>query len=428
MARFLFATWEGGGHVQPMLLAARGLAERGHAVLAISDACNAPDAAALGIPFQPWRTAPSRPDKSPAGDPVKDWLVQSPFEMISALCDKLMFGPSADFARDAAAAIDAFGPDVVVSHELLFGVMAAAEAKGKPFAAFAANLWSLPTIPGMTPFGVGMPPPADEEQLAVNTRLRAATREAFQRGRPALNEARAALGLAPLADVFDQLDRARRILLAVSRAFDFPLALPEPYRYVGPYFADPAWAGEWRAPWPEPLARPLVLVSFSSMYQAQEAVLAQVIEALGTLPVQGLVTLGPALAPADFPAPANVAVVQGAPHSLLYPKAAVVVTHAGHATATRPLMDGVPLLCIPLNRDQPDNAIRLVERGAALKLTRHDSAADIAPAVMRLIEEPAFAAAARSLGAAIAADADARSAGAELLALAAQPLPEPRSL
>src|ERR1700727_222375 len=25
MARYLFATWEGGGHVQPMLLAARGL-------------------------------------------------------------------------------------------------------------------------------------------------------------------------------------------------------------------------------------------------------------------------------------------------------------------------------------------------------------------------------------------------------------------
>jgi UDP-N-acetylglucosamine:LPS N-acetylglucosamine transferase len=58
MARYLFTTWEGGGHVQPMLLVARDLAERGHQVLLLSDPCNASDAAALAVPFRAWTTAP----------------------------------------------------------------------------------------------------------------------------------------------------------------------------------------------------------------------------------------------------------------------------------------------------------------------------------------------------------------------------------
>ena len=39
---------------------------------------------------------------------------------------------------------------------------------------------------------------------------------------------------------------------------------------------------------------------------------------------------GPVLSPADFPAPPNVVVLESAPHSALYPKAAVVVTHDAH--------------------------------------------------------------------------------------------------
>src|SRR5271169_3509483 len=110
MGRFLFATWEGGGHVQPLLLAAKGLKARGHQVLAVSDACNAPDAAALGIPLQHWRTAPSRPDKSADGDPLKDWLATSPLQVIGGLIDNIMCGPAAAYAQDTVAAIDDFQP------------------------------------------------------------------------------------------------------------------------------------------------------------------------------------------------------------------------------------------------------------------------------------------------------------------------------
>ncbi len=417
MGRFLFATWEGGGHVQPLLLAAKGLAARGHTVLAVSDACNASDAAALGVPFQAWPTAPSRTDRSPAGDPLKDWLATNPLEVIRGLVDGLMVGPAAAYAADTLALTDTFRPDVIVTQELLFGVMAAAEKRGVALAIFAANVWSLPTIDGAPPFGAGGGPAHDEEQREFYNRVSATTRQVFQIGLPTFNAARAGLGLVPLADLFDQLNTARVILLATSRAFDFDADPPAPFVYVGPYFADPAWVGDWTPPWPAQSDAPLVLVTFSSMYQAQEEPTRRVIEALGRLPVRGLVTLGPVLAIDDFPAPPNVFVVRSAPHSRLYPEAALVITHAGHGTALRPLMDGVPLLCLPMGRDQHDNAQRVVHRGAGLRLPKDAPTGDIEAAVRRLLSEPEFADAARIFGARIAADEAARSAEDELEAL-----------
>jgi MGT family glycosyltransferase len=420
MARFLFATWEGGGHVQPMLLVARGLMSEGHQALAISDACNAPDAAAHGVPFQPWRTAPSRADRLPSSDPLKDWLAKSPLDVIQGLLGGVMCGPADRFAADTLAAIDAFAPDVIAVHELMFGAMAAAEARGVRLAVLTSNVWSLPTLDGAPPFGAGVSPAQTEDMRAFYRRVQTATRCAYQEALPAYNAMRAEIGLAPLADLFDQLHAAGRILLATSRAFDFDQDPPAPYRYVGPYFEDPPWTDGWTPPWPADDRRPLVLVSFSTMYQGQETALARTIAALGALPVRGVVTLGPVLSPGDFPSPDNVIVTARAPHAPILPLASAVVTHAGHASALRPLMAGAPVVAMPFGRDQPDNAARIVERGAGLRLNPDATAAEIAAAVARVIAEPGFRQAARALGARIAADCEARSAERELVDFAAE--------
>jgi MGT family glycosyltransferase len=250
---------------------------------------------------------------------------------------------------------------------------------------------------------------------AFYARVKGATRCAYQEGLPAYNQMRAGLGLAPLADIFDQLSAAGRILLATSPAFDFDQAAPEPYRYVGPYLADPAWTSDWAPPWPGNDERPLVLVSFSTMYQGQEPVLRRVIAALGGLDVRALVTLGPVLSPADFPAPANVVVTAHAPHSQVFPHASAVITHCGHASTLRPLMAGVPLICLPLGRDQPDNAARVTERGAGLRVSPEAASEAIAGAVRTVLSEPGYRAAAEALGARIGADVAARSAERELI-------------
>jgi MGT family glycosyltransferase len=417
MARFLFTTWEGGGHVQPMLLVARDLAARGHGVLALSDPCNAPDAAFLGVPFRAWTTAPFQTGKTRDDDRLKDHEADNPLEVIQRLLDRVMSGPALAYAQDTLATIDAFAPDVVVSQELLLGAMAAAQARGLPLALLAANIWSLPTMPGAPPFGAGMLPATSDEERGMHAMVGQMSRGFFQAGLPDLNAARAALDLPPLADLFEQLGTAQAILLATSRAFDFaPAPLPAPFAHVGPYLADPAWV---EALTPPPGDAPLVVVSFSSLYQAQEPVLRAIIAALGALPVRGVVTTGPTIDPAEFESPTNVAVVRSAPHGQLLEAAAVFVTHAGHGSTLRPLMAGVPLLCLPMGRDQNDNAARVAHRGAGLTLPIDASPEAIATAVRRLLDDPAFKTAAETLGAAIRADEATRDAAAVLERLAA---------
>lgn len=416
MARFLFTTWEGGGHVQPMLLVARDLEARGHAVLVVSDPCNAADAHPLDVPFRAWTTAPFQTGKTRDDDRLKDHEADNPLEVINRLLERVMSGPALAYAHDTLAAIDAFAPDVVVTQELLLGPMAAAEKRGVPLALLAANIWSLPTMTGAPPFGAGMPPAANDEERAMHAMVGQMSRTFFLAGLPDLNAARAALDLPPLADLFDQLDVAQAILLATSRAFDFaPEPLPAPFAHVGPYLADPAWV----APFTPPLGdTPLVVVSFSSLYQAQEPTLRAIITALGELPVRGVVTTGPTIDPGEFEAPANVAVVRSAPHGALLEGAALFITHAGHGSTLRPLMAGVPLLCLPMGRDQNDNAARIAHRSAGLTLPANARPEAIAAAVHRLLSEAEFKIAAQALGAAIRADEAARGAAVALEALA----------
>jgi UDP:flavonoid glycosyltransferase YjiC (YdhE family) len=96
----------------------------------------------------------------------------------------------------------------------------------------------------------------------------------------------------------------------------------------------------------------------------------------------------------------------------------LVVTHGGHGTVTRSLVNGVPLLVIPMGRDQGDNAARVVARGAGLALTDSASEEEIVSAVGRLITEPQFKAAAAQLGKAIAPDVSSPVFATEMEAIA----------
>lgn len=419
MARLLFTTWEGGGHVNPLMMVARGLMRRGHQVLVMSDACNALEAGANGLDFRAWNHAPSREDRNPDSDLLKDWEATSPLQQIQQLCDAHLGGFAAAYARDTRDAIDAFKPDMVITEEMLFGAMVAAEAARLPLVLLTSNVWPFPTVCGLPPFGVGVPPAKDDEEREMHAMIVKATREAYQLGLPMLNRARAENDLAPLGDLFDQLDYAKAVLIAVSGAFDFDLPLPDTFRHVGPYLADPVWAEPWKYPWPAENQDPLVLVSFSTFYQRQEDVVARVIAAMADMKVRGLVTLGPVLDPKDFPSAPHVVVVKSAPHAQILPDCAVSVTHAGHASTVGPLMAGAPVLCMPMGRDQHENAIRAAARGAGIMLNQFASPAEIKTALEALLSQPSYRKAARELGDAIRRDIEHHDAEDRIEALLA---------
>ena len=218
---------------------------------------------------------------------------------------------------------------------------------------------------------------------------------------------RAPWGLAPLTSFYDQGLQATRIFVLSSPTFDYASAdVPANVRYVGPVLDEPDWAETWTSPWPDDNHDPLVLVGFSSTFQNQEALLGRIVEALAALPVCAVVTLGQMLPDVALHGTANVQVVASAPHGAVLRQASLAVTHCGHGTTMKALAAGVPLVCIPMGRDQNDTAVRVVQAGAGIRLSPGASAAKIRAGVQRVLDDGRFRDAAGRLAAAIASETD----------------------
>jgi UDP:flavonoid glycosyltransferase YjiC (YdhE family) len=95
------------------------------------------------------------------------------------------------------------------------------------------------------------------------------------------------------------------------------------------------------------------------------------------------------------------------------------VTHAGHGTTAKALAAGVPLVALPMGRDQPDIAARVAFAGAGVRLPPGSSGARIARAVRCLLDEPRYAEGARRIAAIMAEEGRRDVAVAELEALVA---------
>jgi MGT family glycosyltransferase len=411
---FLFTTWEGGGNMTPALVVVRRLVARGHRVRLLGDNCNRPEAEATGATFVPWKTAPNRPTRTPESQSYNDWDVATPQEGLLRVIRDVWCGPSLAYAQDVMDELRREPAHLVVTSEMLYGVMAACERLDQPFATFSPNI-SLAPLPGVPPIGPGLPPARNEQERQMHREIAQASQGLFDSGLPAMNEARAAIGLPPLEHLLDQLKAAELELLATSRAFDFPADhLPAKVRYVGPQMGDPHWANPWRSPWSASDTRPLVVVGFSTTFQGHTGVLQKVIDALAPLEARVLVTLGGSVKTSDLRAAANCVLVDSAPHSQVMREAALAVTHGGHGTVMRSLMSRVPMLVIPHGRDQNDNAVRVTERGAGLSLMANTDVDEIRAACSRLLGEPTFKAAAKRLGDAVAVEAEQSSVVEEL--------------
>jgi len=228
-----------------------------------------------------------------------------------------------------------------------------------------------------------------------------------------------------LVDVMDLFDRADRLLLATSQAFDFQAdSLPDNFRYVGPLLDVPNWskslqAKSWQAPWSAQPDRPRALIACSTGAQGQRDLFQRIIDAMEAVEIDAIATTGPNLDAADLRAPKNVHLIRGAPHDVVMKDVSVVISQGGHGTVTRSLINALPQLILPMGRDQAANAARVEAKGAGLQLSPTASEAEIAAAVNRLIAEPQFNAAARLLGEAMMADIDRSSLVDEMETIAA---------
>jgi MGT family glycosyltransferase len=179
--------------------------------------------------------------------------------------------------------------------------------------------------------------------------------------------------------------------------------LPGNVHYVGPVLDDPVWAEPWSSPWPETNQDPLVLVSFSNLFQNQGPLLQRVIDALAPMKVRGVVTLGRTLESDALVGTDNVVVARFVPHSQLLKDASLVISHCGHGTTIKALAAGVPMVCVPMGRDQDATAACVAKQDAGIVVLPGAASVErLSEAIREVLDSDQYRANARRLAATFA--------------------------
>jgi len=163
------------------------------------------------------------------------------------------------------------------------------------------------------------------------------------------------------------------------------------------------------------LPRQRVLLTFSTTaMHGQTALIDRVCEAVASLELEAVLTLGAAVGHDAVPVADNVEVMAYADHDRLMPGTAAVIGHGGLGTVLRGLAHGVPRLLLPLGRDQGFNAGRVEQLGAGIRLAPDAPLGRIRAAVRALLDDPRFTAAAARAARHVAADEPDRTAAEAL--------------
>jgi UDP:flavonoid glycosyltransferase YjiC (YdhE family) len=348
--RIIFASTRGAGHVGPLVPFAHACVAAGHEVLVATAPSAAAHVTRAGLPFAPL----GEPDAA-----VMDAL----WARVHAVRDRreqalIVFRDvfAGEFARAALPRLLELAgrwlPDVIVRETCEFAAPPAAEAIGVP----AVHVGCFLAVANTHVYDV-------REPMA---RLRG------EFGLPAVARDRGAepyLTLAPRA-----LEDPAFPELAGTHRFRAPVAPARPL---------PDW---WNGS-----ADPLVYVSFGSAAAGNgffPGVYRGALDALADAPVRVLLTVGTEADPADLGAPpANAHVEQWVPQSAVMAHAAAMVGHGGSGSTLAAMAAGLPLAVVPLFADQPENAQRVAELGAGLRL---DGVGRLREAVQALLADPAY--------------------------------------
>ena len=347
MARIGFVTWAGGGNVTSAVVTAVRMRDAGHQAVVIGPQSLGERVTAEGLEFVP-RLVPD------------EWDVES----------------MATSVRDLVQRYDI---DVTIVDYMMPGAICGAEATGRPTAALVHTLYTAL-------WREGSPHPMD-----------------FAASIDQVNQARSAVGLQPLNRVGDLLDRVDRVLVTCPAEVDIVMPdIAADVRHVGGG-SEPqgtAWV-ERRRP-----DRPFVVVSLGTTPMGEEVLVQRVLDALADEPVEVLALLGDHLRPEEFRSPSNALVRGYVRHGSVFPAADLVVTHGSLGTVLAALRYGVPMLCIPLGSEQPENAAAAERLGTGRVLPPDVSADVLRAAVTEILDGERYRMAAKQMSSCFLTDAD----------------------
>jgi len=216
--------------------------------------------------------------------------------------------------------------------------------------------------------------------------------------RSVVNRYRASRGLSPVNGINHAYPPLAQ-LTQLPECLDLPRRnLPEYFRYAGPFGREGARL-TIEFPWDRLDGRPVIYASLGTTRNAQVKVLRLIAEACKDLGAQLVISLGGRFDPGAFGSwPGDPVVAEFVPQLEMLKRASLVITHGGPNTVFETLLEGRPMVAIPLAHDQPAIALRLRRWGAAEVLpVMRLSARMIREAVVKVLTTPSYRRAAEEL-------------------------------
>ena len=185
-------------------------------------------------------------------------------------------------------------------------------------------------------------------------------------------------------------------LVFTSRDFFGEMDLPEHFKFVGPVFnrRKNRIPFTWEA---FHTSKPKILVSIGTTFdhEHKKNFFAKVIDAFADEDLQVIVVSDPALFEEW---PANFTVQRQVPQLELLPHLDAVVCHGGHNTVCETLMNGLPMVVIPIAYDQSHVAGRVFRVGAGERLNfNRFKASHLKEAVNKVLQNDSYKIAAEQI-------------------------------
>jgi zeaxanthin glucosyltransferase len=178
-----------------------------------------------------------------------------------------------------------------------------------------------------------------------------------------LNEFRQKYGLPLYSHPNQRYSQLAQISQAPA-AFEFPRQeLPSYFHFTGPYHSASS-RQPVSFPYEKLTGKPLIYASMGTLQNRLLGVFEDIATACADFDVQLVISLGGATKLESLPTlKGSPLVVEYAPQLEILQKSALMITHAGMNTSMECLMNGVPMVAIPVANDQPGVAARIAWSG-----------------------------------------------------------------
>jgi len=400
MAKFLFTVWPFAGHVNPAIAIALALKERGHEVGFYSGATVQTAVTGEGFRFFPFE----RVDEARVIE-LASWAF--PFsaslgrrlhslKQLRANLKEWLLETVPQQVNDLNAVFSEWNPDVLVCDLSVWSpILVFHEARGIPVAVFSVLAACILPGPDVPTWGPGSPPPRTAMARA-RVRLARTLQKWLSIGfSRQVNALRRRYGLPPLdCSVTELAGRMPLYLVPSAPEYDYQRRdLPPAVQYVGPCLWDKPGTSlppEWLTKLPD--HQRLIYVTEATVGTTEPFLLKAAAAALRNMPVQVVMTTGKQRDPSSLGAlPPNIRAESYVPQSDLLPKTSVMVTIGGSGGVLAALRAGVPLVIVPTEWDRPENAQRVVEAGAGIRIDANQCTPErLRAAVERVLNEPSF--------------------------------------